>query len=128
MDTELTWEFIQNTQPDVVIKLQEQHGADQVMNFFARLDGEIKARGILSVLREGITDHGIRIKLAYFKPENNKNPETIADYAGNILSVMRQVKYSVQNENSLDMVIFVNGLPILLFLNIEQIVIQKISF
>jgi type I restriction enzyme R subunit len=112
MDTELMWEFIQNTQPDVVIKLQEQHGADQVMNFFARLDGEIKARGILSVLREGITDHGIRIKLAYFKPENNKNPETIADYAGNILSVMRQVKYSVQNENSLDMVIFVNGLPI----------------
>jgi type I restriction enzyme R subunit len=112
MDTELTWEFIQNTQPDVVIKLQEQHGADQVMNFFARLDEEIKARGVLSVLREGITDHGIRIKLAYFKPENNKNPETLADYAGNILSVMRQVKYSVQNENSLDMVIFVNGLPV----------------
>jgi type I restriction enzyme R subunit len=53
----------------------------------------------------------VRFSLAFFKPENDRNPETLADYAGNILSVIRQVKYSKSNENSIDMVLFVNGLP-----------------
>lgn len=112
MDSELTWQFIQKTQPDEVKKLEEQYGSEHIMKFFERLDSEIKARGILSVLREGVTDRGVRIRLAYFKPESDKNPETKAAYDANIISVIRQVKYSISNENSLDMVIFVNGLPI----------------
>ena len=112
MDTELVLEFIQTTQKDNWTKLVEQYGNDASDRFLARLDEELLSRGSLSVLREGVTDRGVRIRLAYFKPENDKNPETLADYAGNVLSVMRQVKYSAKNENSLDIVIFVNGLPI----------------
>ncbi len=112
MDTELVLEFIHTTQKDSWDKLVEQYGGDVANRFLARLDEELLSRGLLSVLREGVKDRGVTIQLAYLKPENDKNPETLADYAGNILSVMRQVKYSVKNENSIDMVIFVNGLPL----------------
>jgi type I restriction enzyme R subunit len=112
MDTELVLEFIQTTQKDSWSKLVEQYGDDTTNRFLARLDEELLSRGLLNILREGVTDRGVRIHLTYFKPENDKNPETLADYAGNILSVMRQVKYSAKNENSIDIVIFVNGLPL----------------
>lgn len=112
MDTELVLEFIQTTQKDGWNKLVEQYGGDVANRFLARLDEELLSRGLLSLLREGVKDRGVNIHLAYWKPENDKNPETLADYAGNILSVMRQVKYSSKNENSIDMVIFVNGLPL----------------
>ncbi|MDR3642878.1 MAG: type I restriction endonuclease [Candidatus Doudnabacteria bacterium] len=112
MDAELVLEFVLETQNEAWEKLVEQYGEDVAERFLARVDEEISSRGLLSVLREGITDRGVRVKLAYFKPQNDRNPETVADYAGNILSVMRQVKYSGKNENSIDMVIFVNGLPV----------------
>lgn len=112
MDTELVLEFIKNTQKDSWGKVIEQYGEETEKKFLARLDEEISARGLLSVIREGVKDRGVNIRLAYWKPENDKNPETMVDYAGNILSVMRQVKYSEKNENSIDMVIFVNGLPV----------------
>ncbi len=112
MDTELVLEFIQATQADAWAKLVEQHNEDASKNFFARLDEEISSRGLLDVLRDGITDHGSRFTLAFRQPENDKNPDAVAEYDGNILSVMRQAKYSTQNENSIDMVLFVNGLPL----------------
>lgn len=112
MDTELVWEFIKNTQKDSWDKVVEQYGDEAEQKFLQRLDEEISARGLLSVIREGVKDRGVNIRLAYWKPENDKNPETLVDYAGNILSTMRQVKYSTKNENSIDMVIFVNGLPV----------------
>ncbi len=112
MDTELVLSFVRSTQPDVWAQLEEQLGEETESKFLARLDEEITSRGLLSVLREGITDRGVRFRLAFWKPQNDMNPETIADYAGNILSVIRQVKYSEKNENSIDMVLFVNGLPI----------------
>jgi type I restriction enzyme R subunit len=112
MDTELVLEFIKNTQNEAWQKVIEQYGEDAQERFLARLDEEITSRGLLNVLREGVTDRGVRIKLAFWKPQNELNSETVSDYNGNILSVIRQVKYSTENENSLDMVIFVNGLPV----------------
>ncbi|MDQ5954590.1 MAG: type restriction enzyme subunit [Patescibacteria group bacterium] len=112
MDTELVLEFIQKTQNESWAKLAEQYGDEVGEKFLARLDDEVNARGLLDVLRTGVSDRGERFRLAYFKPENSRNSETLADYAGNILSVMRQVKYSAKNENSIDMVLFVNGLPL----------------
>lgn len=112
MDKEIVLEFIEKTQKESWSKIVEQYGDEVEKKFLTRLDEEISSRGLLSVLREGVTDRGVRIKVAYWKPENDKNPETMADYEGNILSVMRQAKYSAKNENSIDMVIFANGFPI----------------
>ncbi len=112
MDTELVLEFVQNTQPQAWDKLTEQYGDTVNTKVIKRIDEEIESRGLLSVLREGVHDRGTHLSLAYFKPQNDMNPETSREYSGNILSVTRQVKYSTQNENSLDVVLFINGLPV----------------
>ena len=112
MDTELVLEFIQNTQDEAWQRLVEQYGEDASGKFLVRLDKEISERGTLSVLREGVTDRGVRVRLAFWQPQSTLNPESVVLYNGNILSVIRQVKYSIKNENSIDMVLFVNGLPV----------------
>src|SRR5260370_2306556 len=40
------------------------------------------------------------------------NPDILARYAANRLRVVRQVRYSSANENCLDLVLFLNGLPV----------------
>lgn len=112
LDKELVLEFVKKTQEKDWQKLSEIHGEFLEEKFFKRLDEEIKERGILDVLRTGIVDHGVRFKLAFFKPETKLNEENKVLYEANILSVMRQVKYSQKNENSIDMVLFLNGLPL----------------
>ncbi len=112
MDWELVLEFIEATQSEKFNRLLEIHG-DQINDkLFDRLDKEIRERGTLDVLRNGFSDHGQKIDLAYFKPNSGMNPESQRLYDANIFSVMRQVHYSAQNENSIDIVLFLNGLPI----------------
>ena len=112
MDKGLVIEFIQISQPDAWGKLVDQYEADVESEFLKRLDAEISDRGLLSVFREGVTDRGIKINIAFWKPQSHLNEEVWKDYEMNILSVMRQVKYSTKNENSIDVVISLNGLPI----------------
>jgi type I restriction enzyme R subunit len=70
-------------------------------------------RGMIEVLRHGIVDLGVTVRLCYFKPGSGMNQTAMAQYDKNILQVTRQVKYSLANENSIDTVIFLNGLPII---------------
>lgn len=111
MDSELVLEFVQATQPDEWKKLVAQYGAEARAQLLARIDAEVSARGILSVFREGVKDRDANIRLAFWKPESGMNEESERLYQSNILSVMRQVKYSEKNENSIDVVLFLNGLP-----------------
>lgn len=112
MDTELVLEFVRTSQPEEWKKVEDQHGEGTSEKFLARVDEEITERGLLKVLREGVKDRGVLIKLVFAEPQTGHNPDARADYDANIVSVMRQVKYSEQNEKSIDMVLFLNGLPI----------------
>lgn len=104
--------FIRDTQFKEWTKLEKIHGSQIEQKFIERLVKELDLRGMLDVVRHGITDYGIKFKLAYFKPETKLNPETLELYNKNRLTVTRQVKYSLNNENSLDLVLGLNGLPI----------------
>jgi type I restriction enzyme R subunit len=106
---------LQATQEKEVQKLQAIHGNSYRSKVLYRLNNQIKLIGIIEVLRKGITDNNIKLKLFYDKPVSNLNEKDTALYNKNIFSVTRQVHYSTQNENSLDMVIFINGLPIITF-------------
>jgi len=64
------------------------------------------------VLRDGIKDTGCKFRLAYFRPSSGLNPELQQRYEANLFSVVRQLHYSEKNENSLDIVLFLNGIPI----------------
>ena len=68
--------------------------------------------GTLAVLRRGFTDAPVKFRMAQFKPASGLNPATSADYGRMRLRVMRQVFYSASNNKSIDLVLFVNGLPV----------------
>jgi type I restriction enzyme R subunit len=113
LDWELLLEFITATQPQTWQDLAQQHGSLVKDKFVRRLVKEIERRGTLDVLRRGIKDSGCYFQLAYFEPASSLNPEHLALYGKNILSVMRQCQYSaVLAKDALDMAIFLNGLPI----------------
>lgn len=105
-------DFITATQPREWEKLKQYHGIQVKERFLARLTREVERRGTLEVLRRGIKDWGCKFRLAYFTPASALNPELRKLHAANIFSVVRQLRYSEQNENSIDLVIFLNGLPL----------------
>lgn len=111
IDRELVLQFILKTQAHQWEVLMEHHGDAVEEKFFKRLDEEIAARGLLDVLRHGVKDNGCFIRLAYFAPTSSRNEEIDKLFWDNILSVVRQLKYSDRSENSIDMVLFLNGLP-----------------
>lgn len=115
VDEDLLFDFLQATQEKEVQKLQAIHGNSYRSKVLYRLNNQIKLIGIIEVLRKGITDNNIKLKLFYDKPVSNLNEKDTTLYNKNVFSVTRQVHYSNQNENSLDMVIFINGLPIITF-------------
>lgn len=115
MDKGAVMAFIKDTQPDIWQGLCKRHGSESSAEaeFFKRLNSELNARGMIDVLRHGVVDLGISVRLAYFKPGSGMNQTLAALYNKNVLQITRQVKYSLQNENSIDTVIFLNGLPII---------------
>ncbi len=109
------FDFIYATQPEEWEKFKLQYHGDvneAKSRFLERLNGEIHRRGTLDVLRKGIKSNGCHFRLAYFKPVTDLNPENERLYTGNIFSVVRQLHYSTKNKNSLDLTLFLNGLPI----------------
>lgn len=105
--------FILDTQPKEYEKLQKQYGSSTEEKLFYRLSNEIHSRGTLDVLRKGIKDRGASIKLAFFKPSSGMNPEHLTLYKKNIFKIVRQLHFSNKSNESLDLTIFLNGLPII---------------
>ena len=115
MDTKAVIAFVKNTQPDAWDALVKRHGSTNAAEaeFLKRLNAELNRRDMIDVLRHGVIDLGITVRLAYFKPGSGMNKSLAALYDKNVLQITRQVKYSLANENSIDTVIFLNGLPII---------------
>ena len=108
----LAW--AQATQPKAWETLTKNHGAQAGETLLARLRDQLDQRGTLDVLRHGIELLGLKapLQLAQFKPALGINPDILARYNANLLRVVRQVRYSLHNENSIDLVLFLNGLPV----------------
>lgn len=105
--------FITTTQPKKWDRLEEHYG-DQIQDkVLQRISSEISKYGLIEVLRNGVKDRGVYLDLVYFEPKSGLNPEHLKLYEQNQFVVVRQLHYSQKNENSLDMVLFLNGLPVL---------------
>ena len=102
-------QFLQTTQTRQWDRLAAIHGEDVSDRVIARLYKEMDLRGALDVIRNGFVDYGVRFKMAFFKPESDLNPDTLALYEQNRLKVVRQVYYSRKNRNSVDLVLSLNG-------------------
>ncbi len=69
--------------------------------------------GTLNILRNGVQYIGAgRLKVAQFRPDTNLNATTVAQYAAMRVRVMRQVHFSTADQRSIDLVFFVNGIPV----------------
>jgi type I restriction enzyme R subunit len=112
LDTKILFEFLEDTQPKKMDKLRQIHKDQYKFKILKRLNTELNNRGMIDVLRHGIKDYGVYLDLAYFQPASKLNDEIVKLYEKNRISVTRQVHYSTKNENSIDMLICVNGLPV----------------
>lgn len=106
--------WVQATQPKAWETLSKNHGAAAEALLLDRIRKQLDDRGTLDVLRHGVELLGLRqsLALAQFKPALAVNPDLQTKYAANRLRVVRQVRYSLFNENSIDLVLFLNGIPV----------------
>src|SRR3990167_1538329 len=122
LDAEILLNFIKSTQPEEWEKFKQQYpdnvetgfkpvSTDDV--FLKRVSSEIGKRGTLDVLRNGVKDRGAKFELAFFKPVSGLNPEHEKLYRQNRFSVIRQLPFSQKYQKTLDICIFLNGIPII---------------
>lgn len=112
MDEGVFVEFIKNSQPkqwERFVKIYDAMAEKQLIERFSR---EVKQTSLLNVLRHGFTDRGIKFRAVFWKPETSLNETSRIQYEANIMHCTRQLHYSVKNENSIDIVLFVNGIPV----------------
>ena len=107
-----TLRFIQETQPNEYQKLERQYGTETPAKLLDRVSKQIERRGVLDVLRNGVKDRGCHFNLTYFRPSSGMNPDHQELYDKNRFSLIRQLRYSQKNEKSVDMALFLNGLPL----------------
>lgn len=104
--------FIKASQPKAWERFEKIYGADSEKQIVDRFCREVKMVGLLKVFRQGFTDRGIKFRAVFWKPETTINPTAVAQYNANILHCTRQLHYSLHNENSIDIVLFINGIPV----------------
>lgn len=117
IDKALLFQFLEATQPKAVAKLKTYHKDLYEQKIIKRLNDQIRAKGVIEVLRKGIIDGFTNTKLMLFydKPVSAYNTDANELYQANLFSVMRQVYFSPKNKKSLDMMIFINGIPVISF-------------
>lgn len=115
IDTKQLFTFLQNSQAEKLAQYQKRRGENYQDSLCKRIMQKINQVGIIDVLRKGIKDQDFNFDLYYKQPSSEKNQKTISNYALNCFSVTRQLYYSNLNNKSLDMVIFINGLPLMSF-------------
>lgn len=112
LDKKAVLEFIQSSQSKEWETLKSYYKDEVENKFIQRLFKELDLRGMLDVIRHGITDSGVKFKLAYFKPDSGLNPDTQKLYSFNKHYVTRQVHFSLKDNKSIDLLLSLNGLPI----------------
>ncbi|MEI7511410.1 MAG: type I restriction endonuclease [Candidatus Peregrinibacteria bacterium] len=110
IDTVMLFDFLENSQPEEMVKLKENHGGDYQKRLLVRVQKEIKEKGVLHILRKGVKDLNCHFQFMYFQPNSTLNPELAELWTKNTFAVARQLYYSEQNKNSLDMVVLINGI------------------
>ena len=113
LDREVVVAFIKDTQPDVWRTLEGQYPGAAEDEFFRNLEVALKGRGTLEVLREGFKIvPNMHFRLMFPRPASSLNPDLVRAWQGNRLTVITQVAYSKRHGNEIDIVLFLNGIPV----------------
>ena len=116
VDTADLFEYISATQSGEWDRLVNAgYGGDvrqARVGFVKRLASELDRRGTVDVLRRGVVDRNVKIQLAFFRPAHGLTPELVDLYEANVLSVTRQLRYEPSSNRTIDLGLFVNGVPV----------------
>lgn len=107
--------FIQKTQPNEWKRFCMQNASDPERKFCVAFNNACDMDGLIAVLRHGFKHRGIPFRVCYFKPESSLNQTAMTLYLKNEITCNRQWYYSKDNNNSVDMVLAVNGIPVFAF-------------
>jgi type I restriction enzyme R subunit len=115
LDTAEVFAFIEATQLKEWAALVKSHGGDPAtarQRFLKRLASQIDERGTIDVLRRGVRDQSTEFRLAYFQPAHGLTPALVERYQSNRLTVTRQLPYEPGSNRTVDLCLFVNGIPV----------------
>jgi len=124
---EVLEEFVSSTQPKAWARYTKLYGDAALDKLTRRINNSIAESNVLDVLKKGIKDMGIEIKLCYFKPSSNLNQDLVKLYEGNICGITRQFPYSKNNNNTIDTVLSINGIPLFAFELKDQLKGQDVN-
>ena len=112
IDLKTMVKFLRLTQTKKWELYEKKYGVQTEDRLYNVLQDKIHERGLIWVLRNGIEDLGFKFKLVYFEPASPLNEELNLKYQQNVMECTRQFAYSTQNHNTIDMVLSVNGIPV----------------
>lgn len=115
LDTAELYEFINATQSASWANLVKAYGGNPDLarqRFAQRVAQQIDERGTVDVLRHGVRDQNVEIRLSYRRPAFGVEPELVAHYDGNRLTVTRQLPFDSESTKTVDLCLFVNGIPV----------------
>ena len=107
--------FIQETQPKEWARFENANKVNPINKFIQAFNLACDEKGLIHTLRHGFKHRGISFKVCYFKPESSLNQTALKNYNSNIINCNRQWYYSPDCNNSVDMVLVVNGIPVFAF-------------
>lgn len=112
VDFEILTDFVKKSQPKKWKRFADRCQCIPEIQFYKVFANAVEQDGLIYVLRHGFKDRGIEFRVCYFKPESGLNAETAANYQQNICQCIRQWHYSKHDRKSVDMMLAVNGIPI----------------
>lgn len=115
LDAKALISFLQTSQPKAWARLIKSYGADVEAHVIKNIRSEMNRRGTIDVIRGGVTDRGVKLKVAFMPPTSTLNPEVVDQYQSNRLIITRQLPYKFGSQQTIDTVLLLNGIPIATF-------------
>ena len=112
LDIDTLVSFVQNTQRVAWTQFVKRCNSDPKKKLYKALEDAVAMEGMVNVLRHGFKYRGQQFKVCYFKPESELNELSSERYKQNICQCVRQWHYSEKNSNSVDMILMINGIPL----------------
>lgn len=113
VDEDLLKEFLEKTQKEELKEVKEDLGKDWVEDVKKEIKNQLKTKKLFEVIKEGINVSNHHLKLIYFKPETDISNDEKERYESNIFSYVRQFKFIKDKQDSIDIVLFLNGMALI---------------
>lgn len=104
--------FIQTTQPKAWDRFERMCNSDSTAKFAKVFNDAVDRLGMVAVLKHGFKHRGIPFKVVFFKPESGLNEGAADRYAKNVCRCIRQFHFAETGNQTIDMVLDVNGIPL----------------